>query len=276
MRHYTRAQWDAVFEHMHGKQLVGQPEQGVREQFAAPRYEIGSRLQLPEPDGRIFHYCRADIAHPMINYAGIANGDRLHFMNSAVAAGVVGDRNISVVIDPLEDPAGYVRDQFRGGSITIHTLPIQIVYNIIGNEPDDGINVLLHLGEPLLANVPLPTFCEIHENQYNSTVPMTGAGNQSVVAVPLMPILINNYFWGQTWGKCLCGASVDGGMGFSAPNEQSVYFFHDGSIGCATDLAPNIGYQYAGYVIPTTLGTHLAPPAEAGEDSIYFMLQLDP
>ena len=268
MRHYSRAEWEQVFDNVLGARMPGAGPQGIRELSAVQRYEIGSRLAMPAPDCRIFHYCEADIAHTNVVSAGIANGDTLHFMNSAVIAGVVGDRNISVVIDPA-DVAGYVRNQFRGGSITIHTAPIQIVYNIIGNEPDDGVNVLLHLGEPLIAAVPLPTFCEIHENQYNSTVPMTGAGDQSVVAVPLMPVTIDNFFWGQTWGKCICAAAVGGGIG-AIVNEASVYFQDDGSIGCGTDLAPASGFQYAGYIIPTT--SRLA----ANADSLYFMLQLDP
>ncbi len=268
MRRYSRTEWEQVFDHVLGSRLVGQPAQGIRELSAIQRYEIGSRMEMPAPDFRVFHYCRADIAHTNVNIAGIANGDTLHFMNTAVLAGVAGDRNISVVIDPA-DVAGYVRDQFRGGSITIHTAPIQIVYSIIGNEPDDGTNVLLHLGEPLIAAVPLPTFSEIHENQYNSTVPMTGAGDQSVVAVPLMPVTIDNFFWGQTWGKCMCGAAVGGGIG-AVVNEASVYFQDDGSIGAAPDLLPASGYQYAGYVIPTS--SRLA----ANADTLYFMLQLAP
>jgi len=223
-------------------------------------------MGLPAPDGRVFHYCKSDIAQPLPKY-GLANGDTLHFMNSAVAA-VAGAREITVVIDPA-DVAGYTLNQFRGGHITIHTAPIQQTYSIIGNDADDGTNVRLILGEALLADVPLPTFLEIHECPYNSIVPMTGAGNQSVVAVGLMPILIDTYFWGQTWGPCLCVAAVGGGIG-AVVNEASVYFQDDGGIACGTDLAPGSGYQYAGYIIPTT--TRLG----ANADSIHFMLQLAP
>ena len=135
---------------------------------------------------------------------------------------------------------------------------------------DDGTNVRLHLGEPLIAAVALPTFVEIHENQYNSTVPMTGAGQQAVVGVPLMPVTIDNFFWVQTWGKCICAAAVGGGIGAGVPNEVSVYFQDDGSIACATDLPPANGFQHAGYAIPTS--TRLGVAA----DTLYFMLQLAP
>ncbi|GAH73832.1 unnamed protein product, partial [marine sediment metagenome] len=58
-RHLTRDQFWAVFENMHGKQLPGAPDQDILEEAADQRYEIGSRLQLPAPDDRIFHYCYA-------------------------------------------------------------------------------------------------------------------------------------------------------------------------------------------------------------------------
>ena len=268
MRRYSRNEWGQVFDNVLGERLLSGVPQGIREQSIIPNYEIGCRMQMPSPDYRVFHYCEADIAHTNVVSAGIANGDTLHFANCApLVAGVVGDRTIQFVIDPAD--GAYVRDQFRGGSITIHTAPIQIVYSIIGNEPDDGTNVLLRLGEPLIAPVAMNTFSEIHENQYKSTVPMTGAGDQSVVAVPLMPVTINNFFWGQTWGPCICAAAIGGGIGAVA-NEKSVYFQDDGSIACATGLAPATGFQFAGYIIPTTrrLG--------ATADSLHFMLQLDP
>lgn len=271
MRHYSRAELSRVYDHILGERLPGMPAQGIREQVTTPRYEIGSRLEMPAVDGRIFHYCKADIAQPLPKY-GLACGDTLHFMNSAVAA-VAGARHITVVIGspapvpPAAYDAGYAKDQFKGGSITIHTAPIQQVLSIIGNDEDDGTNVTLHLGEPLLADVPLPTFVEVHENPYKGTVPMTGAGWQSVVAVALMPILADNYFWGQTWGPCLCVAAVGGGMG-AVVNQRAVYFQDDGSIGGCDDL--NCMYQYAGYTLPDTWA------GAAGADSIFFMLQLAP
>ncbi len=265
MRRYTREEFAQVFDNMLGTLLPGAPPQAVREQVTAPRYEIGSRLALPAPDGRVFHYCKADAAHPDPKY-GVANGDPLHFQPTAVAA-VAGARTITIHMDVSETE--WLADRFRGGSITIHTAPIQHVLAIIGNDEDDGTDCVLYLGEPLLADVPAETFCEVHENQYNGTTVMSGAGDQSVVAVPLMPVLINNYYWGQTWGPCLCVASHGGGIG-AVVNEKSVYFQDDGSTGCGTDLLPTSGSQYAGFIIPRTWRDG------AIADSLHFMLQLDP
>ncbi len=236
--------------------------QGLREVSLAQNYPIGMRYA--EGD-RVARYCRADEALPMNPALGAANADLLHFMNSAVA-GVVGDTQITVVVDPAD--GAYVADQFKDGYISIHTTPIQRCLKIEGNEVS-GANVVLHLAEPLLEITALPTFLEIHENKYRSTEIMNAAGLQTVVCVPFVPVAINEYYWGQTWGECLCAASHGGGIG-AVVNERSVYFQDDGSIGCATDLPPGNGFQFAGYIIPRT--ERLA----AAADSIHFMLCLAP
>lgn len=236
-------------------------EQGLRAVSLSQVYPIGMRYA--EGD-RVARYCRADEALPL-PHMGAANADLLHFMNTAVA-GFADDTDITVVVDPAD--GSYVADQFKDGYITIHTAPIQHCLKIKGNE-ESGVNVVLHLAEPLLMDTPLPTFVELHENKYHSIEVMNGAGYQSVVVVPFVPVAINEYFWGQTWGECLCAASHGGGIG-AVINERSVYFQDDGGIGCATDLPPGSGFQFAGYIIPRTqrLG--------AAADSIHFNLMLAP
>jgi len=243
--------------------------QGIRETSLLPKYPIGMRFA--EGD-RVFRYCKADTLLPqpaLVNgNAGAANGDFLHFMNSAVAA-VAGDTDITVVIDAAE--AAYAQNQFRDGYITIHTAPMQVCLKIRGNDVSVGGNVVLHLAEALLFDVPLPTFVEIHENQYNSVIAMnvTHANYESVVVVPIVAVPIYHHFWGQTWGPCLCSAAFGGGIGAVA-NERSVYFNQEGAIACATDLAPGTGFQFAGYIIPTTWRDG------AAADNIHFFLQLAP
>ena len=237
--------------------------QGIRETSLVQNYPIGMRYA--EGD-RVFRYCRADEALPMNPALGAANADTLHFMNSAVAA-LAGATQITVVIDPAD--GNYALNQFRDGYISIHTAPIQRCLKIRGNPVDDGTNVILYLAEALLADVPLPTFLEIHENKYHSIELMNAVGRQSVVCVPPVPVAINEYFWGQTWGECLCAASHGGGIG-GVNNECNVFFQDDGSIGCGTDLPPATGFQFAGYIVPRTerLG--------AAADSIHFCLCLAP
>lgn len=236
--------------------------QGLREVSSSPIYPIGMRYA--EGD-RVARYCRADEALPMNPALGAANADLLHFMNTAVAA-LEGDTDITVVVDPAD--GAYVADQFKDGYISIHTAPIQRCLKIKGNEVS-GVNVVIHLAEPLLIDTPLPTFVELHEIKYNSIELMNAAGLQTVVCVPFVPVDINEYFWGQTWGECLCAASHGGGIGGVA-NERNVFFQDDGSIGCGTDLPPANGFQFAGYIIPRT--ERLA----AAADSIHFCLCLAP
>lgn len=236
--------------------------QGLREVSLIQRYPIGMRYA--EGD-RVARYCLADEALPMNPALGAGNADLLHFMNTAVA-GFVGDTDITVVVDPAD--GAYVLDQFKDGYISIHTTPIQRCLKIEGNEVS-GVNVVIHLAEPLLEDTPLPTFVELHESKYRSIELMNAAGLQTVVCVPFVPVAINQYFWGQTWGDCLCAAASGGGQG-AVINERATYFQDDGSIGPATFLAPASGFQFAGYIIPRT--ERLA----AAADSIHFFLQLAP
>ncbi|GAH80271.1 unnamed protein product, partial [marine sediment metagenome] len=126
--------------------------QGIRETSLLQKYPIGYRFAEKGGD-RVFRYCKADLALPDIpgTKYGAANGDTLHFMNTAVVASA-GDQDLTVVIGgPAAGifDAGYVKDQFKDGYITIHTAILQVCLKIKGNEADDGTNVVLHLEEPL-------------------------------------------------------------------------------------------------------------------------------
>ena len=104
----------------------------------------------------------------------------------------------------------------------------------------------------------------MHESAYNSITAKSGSYT-SVVCVPRVAVTSGHYFWGQTRGPTICTAGFGAGQGSTAGNERSVWFNTDGSIGCASDLAPTTGYQYAGYMIHDTTAT----------DDIFFFLQLE-
>ncbi|MBA7660602.1 hypothetical protein ES703_68605 [subsurface metagenome] len=93
---------------------------------------------------------------------------------------------------------------------------------------------------------------------------MNGEGFQSVVVVPLVPVTINYFFWGQTWGPCICTAVQDGGIGGEV-DQRSVYFNKYGCILNCADGSCNL--QYAGHMLPTQLATKY---------DLFFMLQLAP
>ncbi|MBA7575543.1 hypothetical protein ES708_17373 [subsurface metagenome] len=235
--------------------------QGIRETSTIQKYPIGMRFA--EGD-RVFRYCLADSALPEKRGAG--GGDTLHETTTAVVASA-GDQDLTVVIAAAD--VAYVKDQFKNGYINIWAAmadPTQPCLKIKGNDADDGTNVVLHLEEPLLRDVPLGMGVDIHENPYRSV--LTKAGGTpfvSVIAIPLVPVTINNFFWGQVWGPTVSIAHADGGIG-AAVNERAVYFAPDGSIGTQTDVPGTVLAQYAGFMLAdTTLG-----------DDIFYMLQLSP
>ena len=235
--------------------------QGIRATSLLPNYPIGMRYA--EGD-RVFRYCKAD-AELATKY-GAGNGDFLHFQPTSVAA-YAGDTELTIHVDVAE--VSWAQNQFRDGYITIHTAVVQTCLKIRGNDESAGGDVVLHLAEALMYDVAAETFCEIHENQYNSVRPMgvVFATYESVVVVPCCVVPINHHFWGQTWGPCLCTAAFGGGIGGVA-NERAVYFQDDGGIGACSDLS--CSFQFAGFLIPTTYRD--GAPA----DNIHFMLQLAP
>jgi len=235
--------------------------QGIRATSLLPRYPIGMRFA---EGNRVFHYCLAD-AELATKY-GAGNGDILHFQPTAVDA-LAGDTELTIHVDVAE--VGWAQNQFRNGYITIHTGIVQTCLKIRGNDVSLGGDCVLHLAEALMYDVAAETFCEIHENQYNSVRPIgvVHATYESVVCVPCCVVPAGHHFWGQTWGPCLCTAAFGGGIGAVA-NERSVWFQDDGGIGDFAGLGG--GFQYAGFMIPTTWRD--GAPA----DNIHFMLQLAP
>ncbi|GAH84808.1 unnamed protein product, partial [marine sediment metagenome] len=161
---------------------------------------------------RIFRYCVADSA--LIEKRGAGNGDTLHETTTALVA-EAGDQDLTVVIAAAD--AAYVADQFKDGYLNVWAamgLPNQPCLKIKGNDASDGTNVVLHLEEPLTIDVPVGSGVDIHENIYRSTLSKSPATPfASVVAVPLVPVLINYFYWGQVWGPCVGIAHALGGLG---------------------------------------------------------------
>jgi len=239
--------------------------QGIREISALQKYPIGYRFaEKPGIGDRVFRYCLADAA--LTEKRGAGNGDTLHETNTAVVA-YAGDQDLTVVIAAAD--VAYAKDVFKDGYLNVWAamgLPNQPCLKIKGNDADDGTNVVLHLEEPLTIDVPLASGVDIHENIYRSILSKAGGTPfVSVVSVPLVPVTINHFFWGQVWGPCVGIAHAGGGLGAN-PNERQVYFANDGSIGLQSDVVGTVDAQIAGFLLAdSTLG-----------DDIFYMLQLSP
>lgn len=244
-------------------------KQTIYEQSLTPKYPVGKRIY--EGD-RVFRYCRALTALP-VNKQGAGNGDLLHEQDSALAA-LAGDLDLTVI-------GNYALDQFKDGYINIHTDPVQVCLRIKGNDVGDGVNTVIHLKDPLLADVPAgPTgFSDIHANLYNNVADLSGLGGGSryqVICVPLIAVTEGYYFWGQVWGPIIGIAYAGSGLG-AVINQKQVFFWADGSIAAFDDLvagtgeANGTGFQIAGFMLPR-LET---APGVPGDD-IFYMLQLSP
>jgi len=237
-------------------------KQGIYEQSSTPKYPIGTRIAIGD---RVFHYCRAVTALRL--HHGEGNNDTLHEQDVAVVASE-GDLDLTVVGD-------FTEDQFKDGYINIHTAPMQVCLRVKGNDKGDGTNTVIHLKDPLLADVvlsPTPTYTDIHANIYNNVGGRAGGTDYtSSICIPLINITNGYYFWGQTWGPVVATAASLGGIGTNA-DERAVYFDDDGGIGIMGDCAGGGTSlcQYAGFMLATT--TLAGTPG----DDIFFMLQLAP
>ncbi|GAH87723.1 unnamed protein product, partial [marine sediment metagenome] len=129
----------------------------------------------------------------------------------------------------------------------------------------------------LLYATPLATYTDLHENIYASCNSLAGLGLASgmqIVNIPLVPVTIDYFYWGQVWGPIVGIAHTGAGLG-AASNEKEVFFWTDGTI----DSVANIildggtagGQQRAGFML-----SRLENPADTQADDIFFMLQLSP
>ena len=239
-------------------------KQGIWEQSLVPKYPVGKRIPIGD---WVFHYCRA-LTALTLNKRGAGNGDLLHEQNTAVVA-VAGALSLTIV-------GNFTEDQFKDGYINIWTDPVQMMLRVKGNDVGDGVNTVIHLKDPLLADVALATFTDIHANIYNNVSDLAGtglAGEMQIVCVPLIAVTIGYHFWGLTWGPTIGIAYKGGGLG-AAVNEKTAYFWPDGSIGALADITTDGGT--AGQQIAGTMLARLAAIAGTPADDLFYMLRLAP
>jgi len=239
-------------------------KQGIWEQSLLAKYPIGKRIAIGD---WVLRYSRA-LTALTLNKRGAGNGDVLHEGNTAVVA-VAGALSLTVV-------GNYTADQFKDGYINIWTDPVQMMLRVKGNDVGDGTNTVIHLKDPLLADVALATYTDLHANLYNNVSDLAGlglGGEMQIVCVPFIAVTIGYHFWGLTYGPTVGIAHTGAGLG-AVTDEKTVYFWPDGSIDSIANIildGGTAGQQIAGTMLP-----RLANPAGTPADDIFYMLKLAP
>lgn len=244
-------------------------KQSIYAQSATPLYPVGTRIQVGL---RVFHYSRAITA--LVEKRGEGDGGTLLEMLLLFAVAPIGATTVTIVT------AAPAIHEFAGGWLAcwdgLAALPVVNLVRIKDNDAPVGPNTTFYLQDPLTRQVGIAATDtnDVYRNIYNNVSgragPPAGGPYQSTVCVPLIPVTINNYFWGQTWGPCLGIAADAGGLGAIA-EERAVYFQNDGAIGSIGHGSITAINQYAGFMLGETRNA-----AGAAGDSLFYMLQLAP
>ena len=257
---------------------LGRGVQDIHEESELQKYDIGTRLVV---DDRVFRYCQAKEAlDPLLG----ARADVMPREGSMDAvAYLVGETEITI---PMNDNgpdyvAEQVADYWKEGYIWIqtgmqlHRIKSSAAATTTGRITSvTGGFVTLTLYEALKTAVGASAWITAWVNPYK-VCKHEHSHKMSIIAVPLLSVTINYYFWGQTWGPCF-GQQMSTKPGL-ADGDREVYFYHDGSLLTGVDVHTAGGNaQRAGFIITNTEPwTNAGDGSEGGGDQFY-MLQISP
>jgi len=272
MRHLTRAQYIGVFEQALGEKLPGAADQGIYEQSVVQKFKIGARRQ---EKGWVLHYCRASVALPDINKYRLVGNLVPALGDAAVREGpgkevlltvaaLAGQKLIT--IPDLDSPVNL----YQGGTVECWTLAsIFEFHRIASSTASNGTSVLLTLEDPLANTLAIGSMVAPLPSIYYATGPMgvTYAARETAVCLALVPVTINYFYWGITWGQVFLSCQADYWPGKLA-SDKDAYVWQDGTVATLGKWAPA-----AGVPSPQRIGYGL-PSGDYGSGNI--MLQLDP
>jgi len=266
----------------YGKSLTGVP-QGIYEESVTQNYPIGTRRVV---DDMVFKYCHSrtdptgQASLPLAN-RGVVN-THLAVLDTTVVAASVAATTITATV------AGVAANSYENGYI--------IQQPTVGWTQNSKLRIksntttVFTLKDPLVESVATTDNLFFSKNMYAAVgkSPVTGADSayrtdRSIVAVPLLDITSEYYFWGQTWGPC-CVQFGDatyraGDTSYGDWGNRVVWFDHYGAASCGSEpddspAAPykcGRGVQIAGFCIPCTYDT-----GGIVDWSILIFLQLTP
>lgn len=230
--------------------------QGIHEQSTVQNYDIGTRLVV---DDRVFRYCRAGTGglRSMMEGLDIQTAVNVDTHDTEAEAGTY---EVTILDTTARD-----EDYYAGGYIWVLKDPVEPtgigqLYRIKSSDKSvNSTSVKLVLWEALGFDIAAGTEIEVIKSIYCDLRP--GINDfASLVALPLIPVDENSYFWGQTWGPVfmMCGYSPG-----SNNDDREVYYRSD-----HFGIMPGSEVDFTGTFVPQRIGFLI--------NSNWVMLQLSP
>ena len=270
MRHITRTEEEQIVNSILGERLPNAAEQGIYEESATQKFKIGARRQVK--DSWVFHYCKASVALPFMTgqYRLAGSLTAILAANELIltVAAAAGQKRIT--IPDATSPVNY----YQGGTVECWGVAgtRYEFHRIASSSASDGTNVILVLEENLLYALAVGEMVLPMPSIYRAVGPMGAAyaGRQYACCLAMIPVTVDSFFWGLTYGPCFISMQ-GGGWPQDAVNCMDVCAWADGT-------AAHLGkwgagtYDGAG-TSPQRIGTGLYQ-GDYGTGRI--MLQLDP
>jgi len=270
---YSRAELEQIANEILGERLDGRPDQGIYEESTTQNFKIGSKRRVR---GWTLHYCRASVALPYINkYRLVGNlipalGDAPDPLEGPgcevilTVAAAAGQRKVT--IPDIDSPVNL----YQGGTIECWTTVGTFEFHRIASSTvSDGTSVVLTLEDNLVNALAIDNMVAPLPSPYYATGPMgvTYARRETAVCLALIPVTINCFYWGITWGQVFLSCQADFWPG-KLVSDKDVYVWEDGTGATLGKWAPA-----AGVPSPQRVGYGL-PSGDYGSGNV--MLQLDP
>ncbi len=220
--------------------------QDVHEESEVQNYDIGTRMVM---DDRVFRYCRAKEAlDPLMG----ARADVMPREGAADAVAYeVGEKVITIPMNSngpdytAEKTLNYWAEGyvwFQLGAVhQMYRIKSSAVATTVGRTTSvTGGFVDITLYETLKKRVTASVWLTAWVNPYKVCKHEHNT-RMSIIAMPLIDVTINYYFWGQTWGPCF-GTQFSTKPGLAAADRE-VYFSSsgDGSLITGVDHHTNGG-----------------------------------
>jgi len=278
MRHYSRTEWDRVFDSVLGERLGPSVGQEYDEVSAVQLYTLGARKQV---DDRVYHYARAGAAlvapctyrlavnadlqsattwGMALAAPGIAVGDRICNVTHAnyglpVATSVALNELVGGWIEIWGAANAFAWRRIVANSASVLGVPATITITV-----DRPFNFLVAAGAGVVA---------LHRNIYYNVQQMGALPTyQSANGVPPVPVANGSFFWLQTWGPCYIASQL--GNPGAVADFRDVYAGAGGALLSLTDA-----YAAAAHVSPQRVG-YIMGMSTNGDGNNDVMLQLAP